>query len=129
VKNKIVATSICLFLTIGLVFFACSRRNTDPAQAATAEQTDKGAVQTASVELTTKGYQPDSLSLRSGVPARITFVRRTDETCGKELVIRDYDINRPLPLNEPVVAEFTPRKGEFKFGCGMGMLKGKVIVR
>jgi plastocyanin domain-containing protein len=86
-------------------------------------------VQLASVELTTKGYQPESIGLKPDVPARITFVRRTDETCGKELVIRDYDIRRELPLNEPVVAEFTPRKGEFTFACGMGMLKGKVIVR
>ena len=35
-----------------------------------------------------------------------------------------------LPFNEPVVVEFTPDKsGEFALACGMGMLRGKVIVR
>jgi len=35
-----------------------------------------------------------------------------------------------LPLNEPVVVEFTPeKKGEFAFTCGMGMLKGQIIVQ
>jgi plastocyanin domain-containing protein len=35
-----------------------------------------------------------------------------------------------LPLNEPVVIEFTPeRAGEVSFACGMNMLKGTVVVR
>jgi len=55
-------------------------------------------------------------------------VRKTDETCAKEVVIKDYSINRKLPLNEPVTVEFTPRKGEFAFACGMDMIKGKLIV-
>jgi len=32
------------------------------------------------------------------------------------------------PLNEPVTVDSTPRKGEFTFACGMGMIKGKLIV-
>jgi plastocyanin domain-containing protein len=55
-------------------------------------------------------------------------VRKTDETCAKEVVIKDYGVNRKLPLNEPVTIEFTPRKGDFTFACGMDMLKGKLIV-
>ena len=46
----------------------------------------------------------------------------------KEVVIKEYGINRTLPLNEPVTIEFLPRKGEFSFACGMNMLKGKLIV-
>jgi plastocyanin domain-containing protein len=87
-------------------------------------------VQSVTVKLTKEGYQPESLKLKREVPARITFVRETDETCGKEIVIKEYDIKRALPLNEKVLVEFTPRKsGEFTFTCGMNMMRGKLIVQ
>jgi plastocyanin domain-containing protein len=45
-------------------------------------------------------------------------------------VLPDYGIRRTLPLDEPVVIEFTPEKaGELTFSCGMGMLRGSVIVK
>jgi plastocyanin domain-containing protein len=84
--------------------------------------------QTATIEINTNGFEPSSLKLKAGAPAKVTFVRKTDETCAKEVVMKDYDVNRKLPLNEPVTVEFTPRKGEFAFGCGMSMLKDKLIV-
>jgi Cu+-exporting ATPase len=72
--------------------------------------------------------EPSSQKFKAGVPAKVTFVRKTDATVAKEVVINEYKINRKLPLNEPVTVEFTPRKGEFTFACGMDMIKGKLIV-
>lgn len=90
----------------------------------------KTQVQAVTVELNEQGYRPASLSLRAGVPARVTFVRKVEATCGTEIVLPDYGIKRELPFNQPVVIEFTPAKaGEFKFACGMDMLRGKLIVR
>ena len=89
---------------------------------------DQDGVQTATVEINDKGFEPGSLKLKAGPPAKVTFVRKTDETCAKEVVIKDYKIERKLPLNEPVTVEFTPRNGEFVFACGMNMVKGKLIV-
>lgn len=87
-------------------------------------------LQTATVILTEKGYQPGSLRLRPGIRARVTFVRKAEATCGTELVLADYDIRRDLPLNQPVAIEFTPNKpGEFKFSCGMDMLRGTIVVK
>jgi plastocyanin domain-containing protein len=40
----------------------------------------------------------------------------------------DFSLASKLPLNEPVTVEFTPRKGELTFACGMDMIKGKLIV-
>jgi len=96
--------------------------------AAAAESALQNGAQTATVEVNGEGFQPSSLRLKAGAPAKVTFVRKTDETCAKEVVIKDYNIDRKLPLNEPVTVEFTPRKGEFIFACGMDMLKGKLIV-
>jgi hypothetical protein len=88
------------------------------------------AVQTAKVMVTEQGYSPASIRLRRGIPARVTFVRQVDGTCGTEIVLPEQGIKRALPLNKPVVVGFTPNKsGEFGFTCGMGMLRGKVIVQ
>jgi plastocyanin len=95
---------------------------------AATEATMQNDTQTATVEVTGNGFEPSSLKLKAGAPAKVTFVRKTDETCAKEVVIKEYKINRKLPLNEPVTVEFTPRKGEFAFACGMDMIKGKLIV-
>jgi plastocyanin domain-containing protein len=94
----------------------------------TAEAVEQDGAQTATVEINDNGFEPSSLKLKAGAPAKVTFVRKTDATCAKEVVIKEYKIERKLPLNEPVTVEFTPRKGEFTFACGMDMIKGKLVV-
>jgi plastocyanin len=105
-----------------------SMRQPGATSGATAEAALQNDLQTATIEVTDKGFEPSSLKLKAGVPAKVTFTRKTDATCAKEVVIKEYNINRKLPLNEPVTVEFTPRKGEFAFACGMDMIKGKLIV-
>jgi plastocyanin domain-containing protein len=55
-----------------------------------------------------QGFEPAKLSLRAGVPARLTFVRTTDKTCATEVVFPSLNIKRTLPLNEPVEIAFAP---------------------
>ena len=99
-------------------------------RADTRERDAAEGVQTATVMLTGQGYQPASVRLRLGVPARLTFVRKVKETCGTELLIPDYEIKRDLPFDEPVLVEFTPTKrGQSEFSCGMKMLRGKIVVK
>ncbi len=133
-----------ILIVIGALFFAAvtlsaaalgnpqmccmGKKHKSGKQAPPAEATQQDGAQTATVEVTGKGFEPDSLKLKAGTPAKVTFVRKTDETCAKEVVIKDYGIERKLPLNEPVTVEFTPRKGAFTFACGMNMVKGKLIV-
>jgi RND family efflux transporter MFP subunit len=89
----------------------------------------KESVQTASIAVGEQGYEPARVSLRAGVPARLTFVRTTDKTCGTEIVFPSLNITRALPLNEAVVIELTPSKaGDIAFVCGINMLKGVVVV-
>ncbi len=99
------------------------------ASAQTHRKSVKHRTQTAKVLITANGYEPGSLNLRRGVPARITFLRTTEKTCGTEIVIPGYGINRPLPLGEKVVVSFTPKKsGDIGFTCGMNMMHGKIVV-
>jgi RND family efflux transporter MFP subunit len=88
------------------------------------------AAQGVRIAVTEKGFEPDRVSLRAGTPAQITFVRTTDKTCGTEVVFPSLTLKRTLPLNEPVMIEFTPATtGDVAFTCGMNMLKGVVVVQ
>ena len=90
----------------------------------------KPRLQTATVKITERGYEPYVLKFRRGIRTRITFVRTTDATCANELVFPEFGIKRDLPLNQPVVITLSPtKKGEFSFTCGMNMMRGKLIVQ
>lgn len=93
-------------------------------------QVRKPRVQTAPILIGRMGYSRNSISLRRGIPARLTFLPQTNETCATEIVIPAYGINRPLPLNQPTVVSFVPkRSGTFSFTCGMNMMRGQLVVR
>jgi plastocyanin domain-containing protein len=126
-RMKKLLTAICVVLAVALplpVAAGVQPRRNQRAKARVVKS------QSASVDLTERGYEPASIRLRRGVPARVTFTRKVSSTCATEVVLPDYGIRRALPLNEPVAVEFTPKKsGEFTFSCGMGMIKGSLILR
>src|SRR5215510_734441 len=89
----------------------------------------KAEAQTVKITITTKGFEPTSVNVKANVPAKLTFLRTTNDTCATEVVIPDYKIKKELPLNKAVDVEFTPTKaGDVAFACGMGMFKGKIVV-
>jgi Cupredoxin-like domain len=86
-------------------------------------------IQRAKILVSEQGFEPAKVTLRAGTPARLTFLRITDKTCGTEVVFPSLTVKRALPLNEPVDIEFTPAKaGEIAFACGMNMLRGTILV-
>ena len=94
-----------------------------------AQQAGGAASKTLRVAVDDKGFHPPSLALKLNVPSKITFLRTADVPCATSVIIPDYKVNQDLPLNKPVVVNLTPRKaGEITFMCGMGMLKGKLVV-
>jgi plastocyanin domain-containing protein len=113
---------------LGLTPVAASVPGASPAETPT---TDRGRadIQSATIVVNERGLEPAKVALRAGTPARLTFIRTTDNTCGTEVVFPSLGIKRALPLNEAVVIELTPPKtGEIGFACGMNMLKGMVVV-
>jgi RND family efflux transporter MFP subunit len=94
------------------------------------EDADAATVKNLKIIVNEQGYEPAKITLRAGVPARLTFLRTTDKTCGTEVVFPSLNIKRALPLNEAVVIEFTPAKsGDIAFVCGMNMLHGAIVVQ
>jgi RND family efflux transporter MFP subunit len=83
------------------------------------------------VEITNAGYNPPSISVPSGKPFKLTFIRKTDETCGTEIVFPDLGIRAELPLNKPVTISLPaqPAGKQLNFTCPMDMLRGKAVAR
>jgi RND family efflux transporter MFP subunit len=87
------------------------------------------SVQAAKILVTDKGFEPETVRLQSGRPARLTFVRISDKSCATEVVFPSLNIRRALPLNEPVTIELAAASsGSIAFVCGMSMLKGAIAV-
>ena len=65
-----------------------------------------------------------------GLALTLEFVRMTDGTCAKEVVVPALNVRKLLPLNTPVgIAIPADATTTYAFACGMGMLKGSVVVR
>ncbi|HEX5748717.1 MAG TPA: cupredoxin domain-containing protein [Archangium sp.] len=102
----------------------------EPAAAAPAQPAAKpGEPRTIALSVTEKGYEPSPVTLKQGEPVKLVLTRTTDHTCATEIVLEDYNINTPLPLNQPVEVAFTPNKtGKLVYGCAMGKMVSGVFM-
>jgi len=82
------------------------------------------------VRVTVKGgYTPDTIVVRAGTPVRLQFYRDETADCSERVVFEDFGIDAALPAFQTTAVEFTPEEaGEFRFRCGMNMLKGLLVV-
>lgn len=94
---------------------------------AVAEQQDN--LQT--VEITVLGgYNPQTITLQRGIPAKLTFLRKDPSSCLEEVIMPDFGVRETLPVNAPHSVMIKPDKtGEFSYSCGMRMFFGKVVVK
>ncbi len=90
----------------------------------------KNGKQEITVSVNGDGYTPGTLSLKAGVPARIVFKRADAENCGDEVIFKELDIRKKLPVGQAVAVEFTPQKDKtYTFTCGMKMYRGAITVQ
>ena len=74
-------------------------------------------------------YTPDVIVVERGSPVRLSFLRQETAACSEEVVFSDFARRAELPEGELVPIDFLPEhRGEYEFTCGMGMLRGKVVV-
>lgn len=82
------------------------------------------------VAVSDAGFVPQRITLRAGIPARVTFTRTSDKTCATAVVFPSLNIRRELPLKTPVTIDVTPEHtGKIAFACGMHMLSGTIVVQ
>lgn len=75
------------------------------------------------------GYTPAVVHVEAGRPVRLDFFRNETNSCTEEVVFPDFGIRTWLPAFETTPVEFTPATpGSYEFTCGMGMVRGRLIV-
>jgi plastocyanin domain-containing protein len=62
-------------------------------------------------------------------PCRSPSASQETAACSKK-IFPEFNRTAELPTGELVLVEFLPEKsGEYEFTCGMGMLRGRLVVR
>ena len=75
------------------------------------------------------GYDPALVRVRRGAPVRLVFDRQETSGCSEEVVIPDFGVRKFLPAHQKTTIEIRPENaGSYEFTCGMGMLRGRLIV-
>jgi hypothetical protein len=76
------------------------------------------------------GYEPARIAARAGQPMKLAFFRADAQNCGRMVKFPALGIERELPPGQMVVIDVTPRKsGSLAFACGMGMMRGELLVQ
>jgi plastocyanin domain-containing protein len=67
--------------------------------------------------------------VRAGAPPRLVFDRREESSCSEEVVIPELGVRRFLPAHQRTGIDIpAQRPGTYEFTCGMGMLRGSLVV-
>jgi hypothetical protein len=74
-----------------------------------------------------RGYHPDAIVARAGVPLRLVFRRRDGDKCTERVVFSSPHIDRRLAATGPTMIELPAQPpGEVRFTCGMGRYRGRI---
>ncbi len=113
----------------GKVFTVPFVLNVAPAEAKTAQNTEipKDAYK---ITVSKNGFTPDEITLDTAKYSKLAFLRTDSENCGNEIVFKDLNIKKRLPVGELVLVDLPENfKGKtLTFACGMGMMRGKIIL-
>jgi plastocyanin domain-containing protein len=121
-KLIVTGSGVLLIALVNWYFFFSKRKSVEALQEESRLQEVKVVVK--------GGYDPDVIVVKKGIPVRLNFYRDETADCSDTIVFGDFNIRKPLPAFKTTPVEFTPEKeGEYVFTCGMGMLRGKLIVR
>jgi hypothetical protein len=92
-----------------------------PAQVATSRVVD--------VSATNDGFVPASIPARPGEAIVLRFTRTATSGCLSTIAVPASGVSRQLPLGQAVdVSVVAPSSGALDFQCGMGMVRGRIVV-
>jgi hypothetical protein len=75
------------------------------------------------------GFTPEEVTFQKGQPLKLAFFRVDEENCASEVVFKNLNIKKSLPVGEVVLIDVpTNKSGEINFACGMNMYKGKIVI-
>ena len=119
----VLAASLGAIAWVNWYFFVAGRSTAVAASAAPGGATPEIVIEVDG------GYSPNVVQARVGQPLRLIFDRKDDSSCSEEIVMPDFGVRRFLPSGQRTTVEITPTTaGRHSFTCGMGMLRGTVVV-
>ena len=74
-----------------------------------------------------RGYHPDAIVARAGLPLRLVFWRDDGDACSERVVFSSPHIDRRLAPTGTTMVELPAQPpGEVRFTCGMGRYRGRI---
>lgn len=87
------------------------------------------AIQHVAVAVMNEGFVPSEVTVHKNQPVALEVTRRTGKPFAKEFEMTASGIRRDLPVNEPVVIEFTPREaGQVEYSVGNELYRGRIVI-
>jgi plastocyanin domain-containing protein len=113
-----------------LVVAGCQKpRASSPSPSSSAPVSSSG-VQEIQLAVTDAGFEPAEVAVAKDRPIRLTVTRKTDQTCAREIVFKEIDLKKDLPLGQAVTIDLPARpEGTLHYACGMDMIKGSLVVQ
>ncbi|MFH0900247.1 MAG: cupredoxin domain-containing protein [Pseudomonadota bacterium] len=85
--------------------------------------------QVIAMAVTSDGFVPAEVKVKAGLPVKLVVTRQVERTCATAIVIKDFGVNKLLPLNKAVEVELTPiEPGKARYACAMDMIAGVLVV-
>lgn len=89
----------------------------------------KSKVQDVNLQVTENGFEPSEVKIKPGTHVVLHITRKTNVTCATNVVIKEKNIKKELPLNQQVDIDLGKlKKGDLRYACGMDMITGHLIV-
>jgi sulfite exporter TauE/SafE/copper chaperone CopZ len=104
-----------------------AQSNSQARNAAALPKVENG-MQTVTMKVTSSGYEPQNLTIKSGVPVRWTIDGAGVQGCTRQLVIPSLGISKQLTRGQNIIEFTAPNRGQLAFSCSMGMVHGSFTV-
>ncbi len=86
--------------------------------------------QVVEITVTRDGFVPSTTTVQAGRPVTLVVTRKVERTCATDIVIKEYGVHQPLPLDKSVKVTLTPKKaGPIRYACAMDMIAGTLDVQ
>lgn len=75
-------------------------------------------------------FTPASVTIPANQAIRLHFRRTNEATCADEIVLPELNLRKKIAANETITFDLPAQQARtLNFACGMGMMKGTVIVQ
>jgi plastocyanin domain-containing protein len=109
-------------VAVVLVCVARSRRRRN-----STAQVSKDGYQEATIRINRR-YRPEVVTVQSGRPVRLRFLREEDTPCSERVIFEGLGIDRRLQAHRETLVELKPvPAGSYMFTCQMGVYRGWLV--